>query len=358
MTLDDIAAVIKQSHRKRRHALGLQQIIDRKLESFIRINHTDWQPDLAEAERTKINRQVGKIIAEARKDSGDPELVYLVHANDASRGPWDKTRKDHESIMEKMAGDLPVFPFVESIRGAGALGLAIIVAEAGSLSLYANPARLWKRLGFAPYDGLAGSTWKRESWRTRALSKDEWIANPFSGERYALIHQIALALHKGQWVGERTDEATGEVTPAHPNGPYGEIYQKRRAHTAAAHQDWSKGHSYMDAIRVMMKAFLKDLWREWRIRQGHDVSDTQWQSALPSGGGPLVDDAQSIRAATDQQQSGHAGSDTQTSSAGSDAAGQLPVETQSGGARRVRKPTKKTMRAKAPRRRNGVDVRA
>jgi hypothetical protein len=145
------------------------------------------------------------------------------------------------------------------MRGAGALGLATIVAECGDLSNYATPAKLWKRLGFAPYDGHAGSTWKRETWRPRSLSKDEWIENPFSGERYALMAQIATWLVNAQWIGAKKSE-TGE---GKPNGPYGEIYAKRRTHTKTTHPEWSDGHRRKDALRVTMKKFLLDLWGEW-----------------------------------------------------------------------------------------------
>jgi hypothetical protein len=162
--------------------------------------------------------------------------------------------------MEALAESLPVFPWIESIRGAGALGLATIVAEAGDLSNYATPCKLWKRLGFAPFDGHAGSTWKRESWRPRALSADEWVENPFSGERYALMAQISTWLVNAQWIGAaKTPNGEGV-----PNGPYGEVYATRRKHTLGSHPDWSDGHRRKDALRFVMKRFLLELWRAWR----------------------------------------------------------------------------------------------
>ena len=178
---------------------------------------------------------------------------------DAARKPADEKRAAAEKAMEKAAKDLPVFPFVESIRGAGALGLATIIAETGDLSNYAYPAKVWKRLGYAPYDGHAGSTWKREKWRPRALTKDEWITNPFSGERYALMAQIATWLVNSQWIGAaKSKSGEGE-----PNGPYGAIYATRRARTKETHPDWTDGHRRNDALRVTMKKFLLDLWSEW-----------------------------------------------------------------------------------------------
>jgi hypothetical protein len=172
--------------------------------------------------------------------------------------------KKHRTLVEKrladLAKDLPAASFVEGVKGAGLGGLASLIGETGDLSNYANPAKVWKRLGFAPYQGHAGSTWKRDSWRPRSLTKDEWVENPFSGSRYSVAQQIALAIFKQQWTGAaKTESGEGE-----PSGPYGEIYAARRKHTATTHPDWTKAHANADALRIMMKRFLRDLWVAWR----------------------------------------------------------------------------------------------
>ena len=251
--------IIKAHHRTRRYTIKMQQKIDRGIEFFIRINATDWRYDADEKERERFNRQVKSIIAAARKKTGEEKVMELAINTDRGRKPFDGMRKAAEKEMEKLAAELPAAGWVESVRGAGLLGLATIVAEAGDLSNYPNPAKLWKRLGFAPYDGLAGSSWKRETCRPRALTKQEWIDNPFSGERYALMHQIAVWLVNTQWIGKaKTESGEGE-----PKGPYGELYAARRKRTLETHPDWSDGHRRMDALRVTMKAFLKDLHGAW-----------------------------------------------------------------------------------------------
>lgn len=256
--LVETIALIRGLHRQRRFAMKVQQKLDRSLESFLRINATDWNPNAEEKDREKANRQVKEIIDRIRSGEAH-QFADEVLMVDEARKPTDDKRAAAEKAMEKAAKELPVYPWVEAIRGAGALGLATIVAECGDLSNYATPAKLWKRLGYAPYDGHAGSTWKRDSWRPRALSKDEWIENPFSGERYALMAQIVTWLVNAQWVGAKKSD-TGE---GKPNGPYGEIYAKRRTHTKETHPDWSDGHRRKDALRVTMKKFLLDLWTEW-----------------------------------------------------------------------------------------------
>lgn len=258
----DLIAEIRRHHRRRRFAMKLQQKLDRALESFVRVNATEWSPDLPENEREAINREVKALIKRSRDGDGG-DLTDVILTSDRARAPADKMREDSERAMEKLAMLLPVYQWIESIRGAGALGLATIVAEAGDLNNYANPAKLWKRLGFAPFDGYAGSSWKRETWRPRALTKDEWIANPFSGQRYALMHQIVVWLVNAQWISKtKTEDGKGK-----PKGPYGEIYAARRLHCETTHPDWSDQHRHMDALRVTMKSFLKDLHLEWRKPQ-------------------------------------------------------------------------------------------
>lgn len=269
--LANIVDAIRMAHRFRRYAMKVQQKLDRSLESLFRVNATEWSPDASDADREKANREVKTLIKRIR-DGDDPAHPFarMVAMTDEARRPADQLRDEYEKQMERLAKSLPVYPWLESVRGAGALGLATIVAEAEGdnperypgvgLSRYAKPDKLWKRLGYAPYDGHAGSTWKRMTWRPRTLTSEEWTANPFSGERYALMSQIAIWLKNAQWIGKaKTESGEGE-----PNGPYGEIYAKRRAATAIAHPDWTKQHSHVDAIRVMMKAFLKDLWTEWK----------------------------------------------------------------------------------------------
>ena len=252
---------IRSHHRERRFAMGIQQVLDRKLESFIRINATDWHVGDDEKEREKANKEVSAKIKAAREGEGDARIVTVVSLTDNARAPADAERARHEKVMETLARSLPVAPWVETVPGLGYLGLATIIAETGDLKMYSNVAKVWRRLGYAPYDGLAGSSWKRQTWRggRAALTAEEWTQNPFSGRRYALIHTISVWLKNKQWIGAaKSEDGVGK-----PNGKYGEVYAKRRAHTEITHPDWSKQHAHMDGLRVMMKEVLKDLFLEW-----------------------------------------------------------------------------------------------
>jgi len=61
------------------------------------------------------------------------------------------------------------------------------------------------------------------------------------------------------------------AVPACACSPYRVVYDRRRAHTAVTHPEWTDGHSLNDALRVTSKEILKDLWRaarDWHLVQG------------------------------------------------------------------------------------------
>lgn len=287
--VETTVAAIRQLHKRRRFAMKVAQKLDLSMQAFVRINATDWRPDMLDKDRERIRKQVSGLIAEVRPMLAelnrrkseltdpdvaarltiadvfpdiDPTLDFMsgpVDAMDKASRPSLDMRKASEKAMTKLARQLPGYVFVERVRGAGDLGFATIIGETGDLSNYATVSKVWKRLGFAPYDGHAGSTWKRESWRPRKLTAEEWTDNPFASERYALMRMIADSLFKAQWIGKaKTEDGKGK-----PNGPYGEVYAKRAAHTAQTHPEWTPAHVQSDALRVMMKQFLADLCGAW-----------------------------------------------------------------------------------------------
>src|SRR6185295_19209697 len=132
--IDTLVDTIRDHHRQRRFAMKIQQKIDRALESYVRIHFTEWTPDLEEKDREALNKDVKALIKAARAGSGPPTLIRIVRSTDEARRPNDELRDENEKAMAKLAMQLPVWPWVESIRGAGALGLATIVAETGNLS--------------------------------------------------------------------------------------------------------------------------------------------------------------------------------------------------------------------------------
>lgn len=156
-----------------------------------------------------------------------------------------------DRTVENLAKRLPVYPWVESTRGIGALGLGLIVGEAGDLSNYANPAKLWKRFGLAVMpDGRAQG---RVSGRAcSALSpiagmpRTDPELQGFSPSRRAILHTIGAAMVKLKGC------------------EYREIYLKRKAYEVAETPTLTKMHAHRRAMRYMEKRFLRDLWEAWQ----------------------------------------------------------------------------------------------
>jgi hypothetical protein len=284
MKREEICLEIKAARRRARFAVKSQSRIDRSLESFIAYQVFGFYSGDDEAARKKIWDDATDLITKIRKGkcpSTYAMLEPLVSASDQSRLAWDMERSTAEKAMRKAASGLPGFAFVESVKGFGALGFAQIVGECGDISNYPNVAKVWKRMGCAPYQGVAMSTWRRSTWSPRSLSKDEWIANPFKPERYSILFNIGESLLKHQM--ESAEKSGMEF--GRPLGPYGELYVKRREHTKLTHPDWTKMHARNDARRVVVKELLKDLWVNWHreaiqslkstVLMPHDIISSQ-----------------------------------------------------------------------------------
>jgi len=147
--------------------------------------------------------------------------------------------------------------------------LAEIIGEAGDLSRYANPGKLWKRMARAPYtkDGVTRSC---SQWRRRGgLTSDEW-ADPVAGPKYSLrrsslMRVIGVVLEKdsGGYLravyldakSRRQDRAKQEGLIVAPSS---KIPAKRRDEFI------SEGHIRNWALMYTEKRLLRDLWAAWQ----------------------------------------------------------------------------------------------
>ncbi len=175
--------------------------------------------------------------------------VPMILASAQTRIVWDKMRDQVEKEMASLAKQLPVYPWWKNIRGAGDIGLAKIVGEAGNLSKYRDKSALWKRLGLAVIDG----------GRQRRVAGEAALLHGYSPARRSEIWNIADSLFRAQWRGADEDANL----PARPIGPYGEYYGRRRTYLAATRPDVTAGHANNEARRYMTKALIRDLRGAW-----------------------------------------------------------------------------------------------
>ena len=161
--------------------------------------------------------------------------------------------------MDRLARTLPAWQWFEGhVFKTSAVSLAVIVGEAGDLSRYANPAKLWKRMGVA----LVGDV--RQGGLAKNAAKAEWIAHGYSRQRRSRLWNIGDSLVKKQgylrevYLARKAYERVKAEARGLTVAPAAKIPAKRAA------EFMSDGHVHRRAQRYMEKRMLRDLWSAWR----------------------------------------------------------------------------------------------
>ena len=264
-----VVALIRSEHRKREFALDQRKRIGNATAAFVR-TQMGWSLAIPEKEREAIRKRVAAVVDAVTKgkvgpDTADDAMQFgpVIMASAAAAAGWDGIEDQTTKSMEKLAKQLPAYEWVKSVRGFGAVSFARIVGEAGDISVYSNPAKLWKRMGLAVMSG------QRQGNPGKGATAVDWTEHGYSGRRRSISWQMADTLFRAQWRGEK------EGVPAHAIGPYGEDYARKKAEYAARIEatadlpatdpaKWTPARADKAARRYMEKAVLRDLWREWR----------------------------------------------------------------------------------------------
>lgn len=256
----DTIAQIRYWHRQRCFAMEQRKRLDLALGSFLRLM-LGWSRDLPDKERKAISDGAAAIV-DAPEGT---EWEAVVRASVAAREPFAKIEARALKEMSKLAETLPAWTaFGEGVRGFGSASLAVVVAEAGDLSLYANPGKLWKRMGLA----VMGSV--RQGGLPKNASADAWIEHGYNRQRRSRMWNIGDALIKGNRDGE-----------------YRTIYLARKEYELARDPEMKPIKAHRRAQRYMEKRLLRNLWQAWR-RAGRSAEPRLFVPAAPNPpqGGP------------------------------------------------------------------------
>ena len=123
----------------------------------------------------------------------------------AVRDFTEKLRREAEKKMVDAASSLPGFRLTAEIRGFGTKSFAAIVGEAGDIGSYANPAKLWKRMGLAVINGKS---------QRKTKNAEEAKLMGYAPRRRSEMFVIGDSFVK-------------------TNGPFGELYRKRKEYEIA-----------------------------------------------------------------------------------------------------------------------------
>ncbi len=275
--LSDLLAELREQHRARQHFLSIEGDITRRIKSIHRRLNAAGEGDQGKSGNQALtetppaapnggNGAGGHATSDTHRGCADgasstkqrtgnghtprphQELAAASSAPFSEIAAWatleldDLRARAHthrnaaELRMRRIARQLPCFDWCASVHGFGELGFAQILAEAGDLSVYANPAKLWKRFGLAVLDGEA----------QRRARGAKGIEHGFSPRRRAVMHCVGDAIVRAG------------------KGPYRELYDTYKAAHAEQHPDLSAGHVHKRAMRYAEKRLLRDLWARWR----------------------------------------------------------------------------------------------
>jgi hypothetical protein len=168
------------------------------------------------------------------KDHAMSEVAYLAMMPLLqARDGIEKSRLLVEKALLQLVKELPVYNWILALRGVGPLSLAGIVGEAGDLSSYGNPAKLWKRMGLAVINGE----------RQRKKEGEAGIVHGYNPSRRSLMWTVGDCIIRA-------------------GGPLKELYNQRKEYEAPRVK--TKMHAHNRAKRYIEKRLLRDLWRAWR----------------------------------------------------------------------------------------------
>ena len=142
-----------------------------------------------------------------------------------------------------------VVEFADATRGFGRPSLAQIIAEAGDLCGYANPAKLWSRMGLG-LNPDHGSRYDGRSPRRRSLMH-------IIGDNFVRAGGPYKELYNARKEFERTKPPCGKSLKNAKGEPIGECKDADGANCCKA------GHIHNRALRYIEKRLLRELWRTW-----------------------------------------------------------------------------------------------
>lgn len=248
---------IRELHAMRQIAIRCRNRGDNAARAYAR-RRLGWDWDAEEKERKAVCAAAKRIVAAvygdkppAPGDEAAQAAVYpFVKQMQSARDMYGAYAKTLAKEMEKAAKQLPVWAaFGEKIKGFGAVALAQIVGEAGDLSHYGNPAKLWKRMGVGL---VAGERQKRV--RDPELA----VVMGYDPERRSIVWNMGECLVK-----------------LNGDGPYRRLYDTRKEYEHERDPEMSKGHAHARAKRYMEKRLLRNLWRAWRDCRAEEREDAQ-----------------------------------------------------------------------------------
>lgn len=201
-------------------------------------------------------------------------------------------------------GGYDIWPFLEGVRGCGPAMAAVIISEI-DIHKARHPSSIWKYAGLDVIrvrkiievksdeemmnemasgavledDGKGKEVLVRYVYEGRSKKADHLVDREYTSAKGALATRKSITFNPFLKSKLLAVLATCMIKAG---GHYKELYDgyKNRLRNTPAHADKSDAHTNNMAIRYMIKMFLIDLHKEWRVLNGYPEPTTYHEGKL------------------------------------------------------------------------------
>lgn len=313
--IDAVCAELQRLQRRRSMCIRSRIMIENRAVAIVAAVEFNYRAGLEKQERDKLWdaakalveelwKQAQPLIKEQKPWGHLHELIGMVIPMRASAEGLNGEITTLEKMMLKLAAKLPTAKIVETrdMRGFSLLSLATLVGEAGNLDNYANPGKLWRRMGCAPFTSqgktLMGSTWRMS--KEGQLTKDEWTQYGYSPRRRSISYVMGENIVKQNMETEKMSREEKKALKAKGlkpeivwTGKYRKRYEQAKARAAERHPEWISEKNRKDGtlgarchrhgMLLATKMLIRDIWVEWTGNGPSEQYDWR-QSATGSNG--------------------------------------------------------------------------
>lgn len=285
LTPEEIKAVcaeLRALHRRRTRCISARIRISNERLAYVALT-LGYSAGLEEEERERLYEEARKVV-KLVLEQGDPhQCSGIIVAMEHSVEGLSVEEAAYEKAMKKLVSQLPAADWAvhPKRKGFGLQSLATIIGECGDLTDYENPAKVWRRMGLAPwtYNGktLMGATWK--SGRYGTLPAEQWELFGYSPRRRSIAYII------GENIVKQNDD-----------GPYRRMYDQEKERKIADREfskhlgcngagvvngkkckgcdgaGVTKRRAHLHGMIRATKALLLDLWLDW-----HGIPWQEWR---------------------------------------------------------------------------------
>jgi hypothetical protein len=174
----------------------------------------------------------------------------------------DMEKQMNKDIKEAVK-DEAIYAIMSNVKGVGPTLSGKLLAQI-DIDRANTVSGLWRYCGFAVFDG------KRE--KLKAAFCADCGAKPGKVKKHTcpVTHKTVELKGEKAHFNKRLKTACYLVGCSFlkSGSPYRAIYDTAKARYQANHPDWTKLHAHNAAMGNMIKAFLADLWIEWRTLKG------------------------------------------------------------------------------------------